>query len=96
MGTSARQTVLQHLVGDGLPVGLVRAGADAGLPPDSVRYGYRSLYHRPIFTQYATTCPNAETLAATTFQLPVHPGMSEAALRWVADRIRVFAERQPS
>jgi perosamine synthetase len=67
--------------------------AAAGLPPDSIRYGYRPLYHRPIFTKYATDCPNAEHLAATTFQLPVHPGMSEAALDWVADRIRVFAER---
>lgn len=64
----------------------------AGLPPDSVRYGYRPLYHRPIFTAYATTCPNAEKLAATTFQLPVHPGMSQASLRWVADRVRVFTE----
>jgi len=35
-----------------------------------------------------------DALAATTFQLPVHPGMSEAALGWVADRIRVFAEGQ--
>ncbi|MFY1654281.1 DegT/DnrJ/EryC1/StrS family aminotransferase [Solwaraspora sp. WMMB762] len=68
--------------------------AAAGLPPDSVRYGYRPLYHRPIFTAYATPCPNADALAATTFQLPVHPGMSEAALGWVADRIRVFAEGQ--
>lgn len=68
--------------------------AAAGLPPDSVRYGYRPLYHRPIFTAYAAPCPNAEALAATTFQLPVHPGMSEAALGWVADRIRVFAEGQ--
>jgi dTDP-4-amino-4,6-dideoxygalactose transaminase len=66
--------------------------AGAGLPPDSVHYGYRPLYHRPIFTAYATECPNTEQLAATTFQLPVHPGMSEAALGWVADRIRVFAE----
>lgn len=68
--------------------------AAAGLPPDSRRYGYRPLYHRPIFTAYATTCSNAEHLAATTFQLLVHPGMSDAALGWVADRIRVFAEGQ--
>lgn len=70
------------------------AFAAAGLPPDSVRYGYRPLYHRPIFTEFANECPNAEQLAATTLQLPVHPGMSEAALGWVADRIRVFAEGQ--
>ncbi|HET6214068.1 MAG TPA: hypothetical protein VFE14_14480, partial [Micromonosporaceae bacterium] len=64
----------------------------AGLPPDSVRYGYQPLYHRPIFAQFKALCPNAETLAATTFQLPVHPGMSDPDLGWVADRLRVFAE----
>jgi hypothetical protein len=37
---------------------------------------------------------SAEQLVATTFQLPVQPGMSEAVLGWVADRIRVLAEGQ--
>jgi perosamine synthetase len=64
----------------------------AGLPPDSARFTYRPLYHRPVFAAYATDCPNAETLAAATLQLPIHPGMSQAALDWAADRIRVFAE----
>jgi perosamine synthetase len=66
----------------------------AGLPPDSARFTYRPLYHRPIFAAYATDCPNAEALTTTTLQLPVHPGMSEAALGWVANRIRGFAEGQ--
>ena len=74
--------------------------ASAGLYSDSFRYGYRPLYHRPIFAPYASACRNAEALCATTLQLPVHPGMSEAALDWVADRIRVLAtshaERQHS
>ncbi|MGI8446689.1 MAG: DegT/DnrJ/EryC1/StrS family aminotransferase [Streptosporangiaceae bacterium] len=68
--------------------------AAAGLPPDSIRFGYRPLYAQPIFARYAATCPNAEALCATTIQLPVHPGMSETALGWAADRIRAFAERQ--
>jgi dTDP-4-amino-4,6-dideoxygalactose transaminase len=72
--------------------------ACAGLPPDSVRYGYQPLYHRPIFAPYATACPNAEALAAATLQIPVHPGMPQAALQWVAGRIRTLsashAERQ--
>ncbi len=66
----------------------------AGLAPDSVRFGYRPLYHRAVFAAYATGCPNAEALAAATLQLPVHPGMSQTALDWVADRIWVFAEGQ--
>src|SRR6266568_162617 len=66
----------------------------ASLPPDSARFAYRPLYHRPVFAAYATACPKAEALAVATLQLPVHPGMSQAALDWAADCIRVFAEGQ--
>jgi perosamine synthetase len=70
--------------------------AESGLPPDSIRFGYRPLYHQPIFTKYATTCPNAEATCAATLQLPVHPGMREAALEWAAACIRAIAEgRRP-
>jgi perosamine synthetase len=61
--------------------------AAAGLPPDSVRYGYRPLYHQPMFSAFTATCRNAERLATTTFQLPVHPAMSETALQWVAEQL---------
>ncbi|GIF71871.1 DegT/DnrJ/EryC1/StrS family aminotransferase [Asanoa siamensis] len=71
------------------------AFAAAGLPPDSSRYRYKPLYHQPIFAQYATPCPNAEQLTATTIQLPVHPGMTPSALRWVTDRTHALAEGQP-
>jgi perosamine synthetase len=64
----------------------------AGLPPDSLRYGYRPLYHRTIFTAYATNCPNAEQLTSTAFQLPVHPGLSSPALEWIAGRVSALAE----
>ncbi len=63
----------------------------AGLPPDSARYGYQPLYHRPVFAAYATACPNAEALTTATLQLPVHPGLSPTALRSVADRIQALA-----
>ncbi len=62
-----------------------------GLPPDSARYGYRPLYQRPIFAEYATACPNAEALATSTFQIPVHPGMPEATVEWVAARVADLA-----
>ena len=65
--------------------------ASAGLPPDSIRYGYRPLYHRPVFAKYATVCPNAEALAATTLQLPVHPALSGTALEWAANQLRSLA-----
>lgn len=68
--------------------------AESGLPPDSIRFGYRPLYHQPMFSKYATICPNAEATCAATLQLPVHPGMPEAALEWAAACIRAFAEGQ--
>jgi dTDP-4-amino-4,6-dideoxygalactose transaminase len=69
--------------------------ADAGLPPDSVRYGYRPLYHQPIFRTYATQCPNAEALAAAAIQLLVHPGLTEATVGWIAQCVGRIATNQP-
>ncbi|MEV4416196.1 DegT/DnrJ/EryC1/StrS family aminotransferase [Catellatospora sp. NPDC049609] len=65
--------------------------ASAGLPPDSIRWGYRPLYHRPLFSAYATACPNAEAFAASTFQLPVHPGLDDATLEWMAGQVAAIA-----
>jgi dTDP-4-amino-4,6-dideoxygalactose transaminase len=73
---------------------LAASFAAAGLHPDSVRYGYRPLYHRPVFAAYATACPNTEAFTTATLQLPVHPGMSPTALRSVADRIQALATSQ--
>lgn len=64
----------------------------AGLPPDSIRWRYRPLYHQPIFQPYASQCPNAERLATTTIQLPVHPGIPDATLAWIADRVAQIAQ----
>lgn len=56
---------------------------DVGLPPDSVRYGYRPLHHQPLFRSWARDCPNAEALTASTYQIPVHPGLSDAVIQWI-------------
>ena len=66
----------------------------AGLPPDSIRYRYRALYQQPLFTPYARPCPNAEQLATATIQLPVHPGLSQPALEWIAGRVATIAQRE--
>lgn len=55
--------------------------ACAGLPPDSVRYGYRPLYHRAIFAPYATACQNAEALAAATLQFVSIQGLRPEIVR---------------
>jgi dTDP-4-amino-4,6-dideoxygalactose transaminase len=73
---------------------MAAALASVGLPPDSVRYRYRPLPHRNLFRPYQTPCPNAARLAAASFQLPAHPGMSKAALPFVAGRIAALATRK--
>jgi perosamine synthetase len=65
--------------------------AAAGLPPDSIRYGYRALYHQPVFNRFKRPCPQAERLAAATFQLPVHPGMTTAQLESVVRSVTNIA-----
>jgi dTDP-4-amino-4,6-dideoxygalactose transaminase len=71
---------------------VTRRFADAGLPPDSLRYGYRPLYHQPIFHPHSRPCPNAEALAAAAVQLPVHPGLSESEVAWIARSVATIAK----
>ena len=70
--------------------------AGIGLPPDYVRYGYRPLYQQPIFAKYATTCPNAEMLTSSAFQVPVHPGLPDATVEWIGARLGVLAQEGTS
>lgn len=79
---------------DGLGVPMACRFADAGLPPDSIRYRYRALYQQPLFAPYARPCPNAEYLATATIQLPVHPGLSQPALEWIAGWVATIAQRE--
>jgi dTDP-4-amino-4,6-dideoxygalactose transaminase len=75
----------------------IAAALDAiGLPPDSSRYRYRPLHQQPLFAKPATGCPNAEALATSTFQLPVHPGLPEATVKWVAARVAAIARGGPT
>jgi dTDP-4-amino-4,6-dideoxygalactose transaminase len=62
-----------------------------GLPPDSRRYRYRPLHQQPMFAAYARPCPNAEALATSTFQLPVHPSLPEATVEWMAAHLATIA-----
>ncbi len=70
---------------------VAQALSTLGLPPDSARYSYQPLHQRPIFAEYTTACPNAEALATSTFQIPVHTGMAEATVEWVAARVADLA-----
>ncbi len=64
----------------------------AGIAQDSRQYGYRPLYQRPLFARYSRPCPHAEVLAASTYQLPTHPGLSPAALDWIAAHLADLAQ----
>ena len=68
--------------------GIASALTRCGLGPDTIRWRYRGLHQRPMFARWASPCPHADTLIATTFQIPVHPGLSPAALRYIADAVR--------
>ncbi|MFK3980813.1 DegT/DnrJ/EryC1/StrS family aminotransferase [Micromonospora sp. NPDC050397] len=83
-----------YATGSTCPAVIAAELAASGLPPDSVRYGYRPLHRQPLFRAYATDCPNAEVLAATTLQLPCHPGTASETIEWVARRTAAIARRE--
>ncbi len=45
-----------------------------------------------MFARWACPCLHADALIATTFQIPVHPGLDRAALRYITDTVRAAAE----
>jgi dTDP-4-amino-4,6-dideoxygalactose transaminase len=53
----------------------------------------RPHYQQPIFNRYASDRRNAERLATTPFQLPIHRAMSETALQWVAEQLTTLTTR---
>jgi perosamine synthetase len=59
-----------------------------GLCPDTIRWRYRGLHRQPMFSRWASPCPHADALIETTFQIPVHPGLTSATLRYIADAVR--------
>jgi dTDP-4-amino-4,6-dideoxygalactose transaminase len=79
------------LLAAGDPDPAVRAFTSAGLPPDSVRWGYRPLHQRPFLTGNASPCPNAEDLARRALHLPVHPGLAASQIQSIAERIHAVA-----
>ena len=79
------------LLADGNPDLAVRSFTEAGLPPDSVRWGYRPLHQRPLLAACASPCPNADDLARRALHLPVHPGLSVSQVESMAERIHIIA-----
>jgi len=67
---------------------IAAALTSSGLGPDTIRWRYQGLHHRAMFAQWASPCPNADALIATTFQIPVHPGLPPATIRYIANALR--------
>jgi perosamine synthetase len=67
-----------------------------GLPPDSRRYRYQPLNQQPMFASHGSPCPNADALATSTFQLPVHPNLPEATVEWMVAQLATIARKGPT
>jgi perosamine synthetase len=67
-----------------------------GLAPDIIRWHYQGLHNRSLFARWASTCPNADALIASTFQIPVHPGLDAAALQSISRAVRAVASEAAS
>jgi len=55
---------------------------------DTYRFGIKPLYKLPIFSQYASSCPNATALLQRIITLPTHEGLEREDM----DRILVNLE----
>lgn len=70
-----------------LGVEFSRLLAERGIYSDITKYGYRPLYQRPLFNKWATKCVNAELFIPLLIQLPIHPGLTQDEISYMANSI---------
>ncbi|HKX33180.1 MAG TPA: aminotransferase class I/II-fold pyridoxal phosphate-dependent enzyme [Blastocatellia bacterium] len=58
-----------------------------GIQSDAAKYGYTTLYNRPLFSQFRSQCPHADALVKELIQIPVHPGLSSEEVDALAETI---------
>ncbi len=63
-----------------------------GIPSDIIRYGCRCLYEFPAVAPFARHCPNAEALLGDMTTIPVHPGLTDSDLDYIAEVINSYRE----
>lgn len=61
---------------------------EKGIVSDTYEYGYRPLYEMPLFTEYATPCPNAKALTEMIITLPTHEGLSQNDVNHMIESIK--------
>lgn len=50
---------------------------EANIVSDTYRFGIKPLYELPIFTDFRSSCPNAESLLQRIITLPTHEGLDD-------------------
>ncbi|WP_137939719.1 DegT/DnrJ/EryC1/StrS family aminotransferase [Chitinivorax sp. B] len=63
-----------------------------GIPSDIKRYGCRCLYEFPALAAYRRECLNGAELLASITTIPVHPGLSDADMDYIAHVINLYQE----
>jgi perosamine synthetase len=62
-----------------------------GIVSDTYRFGIKPLYDLPIFSAYATDCPNATQLLQNIITLPTHEGMTRDDMRRIVSALQDMA-----
>ncbi len=65
---------------------------ERGIPSDVARYGCRCLYEFPAVARFARHCPNGAALLGGMTTIPVHPGLTDADLDYVAEVISCYRD----
>ncbi len=62
----------------------IDALASKGIPSDILRYDYKPIYERPLFSSFTSDCPNALSLLHHITTIPVHPKISIKEIHYMA------------
>lgn len=60
---------------------------ERGIPSDILKYGFCPIYKRPMFTDLASDCTNTEWLIDHMTSIPIHPGLTEKEVIYMAESI---------
>lgn len=72
------------------PTGFVDYLDANGIPSDIKRYGCKNLYEFPLLASFRRECPQGAALLRRLTTIPVHPGVSEADIAYVAEVINAY------
>ena len=59
-----------------------------GIVSDSYRFKIKPLYRMPIFSNFASSCPNTERLLHRIITLPTHEGLRETDIKKIIETVK--------